>query len=104
MFAMYRGADLGLQFERKPMYRMDLGTSYNILKGKGTITARFNDMFQTMRFAFDGSIPYQQVGEFNWESRSFYIGFNYVFGGGKNKALQRKQRDNNETQGSGGML
>ncbi|MCA0348204.1 MAG: TonB-dependent receptor [Bacteroidetes bacterium] len=104
MFAMYRGADLGLQFERKPMYRMDVGASYNILKGKGTITARFNDMFKTMKFAFDGSIPYRQVGEFNWESRSVYIGFNYIFGGGKNKALQRKQRDNNETQSSGGML
>jgi outer membrane receptor protein involved in Fe transport len=104
MFAMYRGADLGLQFERKPMYRMDVGSSYNILDGKGTITVRFNDMFQTMRFAFDGNIPYRQTGSFNWESRSFYIGFNYAFGGGKNKALQRKQRDANETQGGGGMI
>jgi outer membrane receptor protein involved in Fe transport len=104
LFGMYRGRDLGLQFERKPMYRIDIGSTYNILKGKGTITARYNDIFRTMQFAFDGSIPYRQVGAFNWESRTFYLGFNYNFGGGKNRALQRKQRDANETQGSGGML
>jgi hypothetical protein len=33
-----------------------------------------------------------------------YLGFNYRFGGGKNAALQRKQRDKNETQGGGGMM
>ena len=104
LFGMYRGRDLGLQFERKPMYRMDIGTSYTILKGKGTITARYNDIFKTMQFAFDGNIPYRQEGAFNWESRTVYIGFNYNFGGGKSRALQRKQRDANETQGSGGML
>jgi outer membrane receptor protein involved in Fe transport len=104
LFGMYRGKDLGLQFERKPMYRMDLGASYTILKGKGTITTRVNDMFQTMRFAFDGNIPYSQEGAFYWESRTFYVGFNYMFGGGKNRALQRKQRDDNETQSSGGMI
>ncbi|WNM18968.1 outer membrane beta-barrel family protein [Flavobacterium capsici] len=104
LFGMYRGADLGLQYERKPMYRMDFGASYNILKGKGTITARANDIFKTMKFAFDGSIPYKQEGSFNWESRTIYVGFNYNFGGGKNRALQRKQRDANETQSSGGMI
>ncbi|MDI9257394.1 TonB-dependent receptor domain-containing protein [Flavobacterium sedimenticola] len=104
LFAMYRGKDLGLQFERKPMYRMDVGSTYTILKGKGSITARMNDVFETMNFSFDGSIPYRQTGAFYWESQTFYIGFNYMFGGGKNSALQRKQRDQNETQGSGGLL
>ena len=104
LFAMYRGRDLSLQFDRSPMYRVDLGSTYTILKGKGSITARFNDIFETMNFAFDGSIPYRQTGAFYWESQTFYIGFNYMFGGGKNKELQRKQRDANETQGSGGMM
>lgn len=104
LFAMYRGKDLGLQFERKPMYKMDIGSTYTILKGKGSITARVNDVFETMNFAFDGNIPYRQTGAFYWESQTFYIGFNLVFGGGKNSALQRKQRDSNETQGSGGLL
>jgi hypothetical protein len=104
LFGMYRGRDLGLQFEREPMYRMDIGSTYTILKGKGSITARFNDVFETMNFAFDGNIPYRQTGAFYWESQTFYIGFNYMFGGGKNSAMQRKQRDQNETQGSGGLL
>lgn len=104
LFAMYRGKDLGLQFERKPMYKMDIGSTYTILKGKGSITARVNDVFNTMNFAFNGSIPYRQTGAFYWESQTFYVGFNYMFGGGKNSAMQRKQRDQNETQSSGGMM
>ena len=104
LFGMYRGRDLGLQFERSAMYKADLGTTYSILKGKGTITARMNDIFDTMNFSFDGSNPYRQNGAFYWESQSFYVGFNYIFGGGKNKAIQRKQRDANETQGGGGMF
>ncbi|MDD5151828.1 MAG: TonB-dependent receptor [Flavobacterium sp.] len=101
---MYRGRDLGLQFLRQPMWKIDLGSSLTVLKGSGTITARFSDVFNTMHFAFEGSKPKNQVGQFNWESQSAYLGFNYRFGAGKNKAIQRKQRDNNETQGSGGLL
>ena len=104
LFGMYRGKDLGLQFVRKPMYKADLGSTYTILKGKGSITARVNDIFNTMHFAFDGSIPYRQEGAFYWESRGVYLGFNLMFGGAKNSAVQRKQRDNNESQGSGGLL
>ncbi|MGC4041764.1 MAG: outer membrane beta-barrel family protein [Flavobacterium sp.] len=104
LFGMYRGQEAGLQFTRKPMYKADLGATYTILKGKGSITARVNDIFQTMHFAFDGSIPYKQEGAFYWESRTLYVGFNWMFGGGKNSAVQRKQRDNNETQSGGGLL
>lgn len=103
LFGMYRGRDLSLQFERKPMYKADLGMTYNVMKGKGTITIRSNDIFNTMRFAFDGDIPYRQHGAFYWESQTLYVGFNLMFGGGKNRELQRKQRDANETQ-SGGMF
>ena len=104
LFGMYRGKDKGLQYDRKAMYKMDFGATYNILKGKGTITARYNDVFENMRFAFDGKIPYRQQGAFYCESQTFYVGINYIFGGGKNRALARKQRDANETQGGGGMF
>ena len=92
----YSGPDLGLQFKRNQMWKIDAGASYNVLKGKGTISARVSDIFDSMSFSFSGTKPYRQEGEFNWESQSVYLGFNYRFGGGKNKALQRKQRDNNE--------
>jgi hypothetical protein len=101
---MYRGQEQGLQFLRKSMYKTDLGASYNILKGQGTISAKVSDIFNTMNFSFDGTLPYKQEGAFYWESRSVYLGFNFRFGGGKNSALQRKQRDKNETQGGGGMM
>ena len=104
LFGIYRGRDKGLQYDRKEMYKMDFGATYNILKGKGTITARYNDIFENMRFAFDGNIPFRQQGAFYWESQTFYVGFNYIFGGGKNRALARKQRDANETQSGGGMF
>jgi outer membrane receptor protein involved in Fe transport len=100
---MYRGEDLGLQFLRKPMWKIDLGSSLTVLKGSGTVTARFSDLFNSMNFAFEGSKPKRQEGQFNWESQTAYIGFNYRFGSGKNKAIQRKQRDKNETQGSSGF-
>lgn len=101
---MYRGRDLGIQMLRQPMWKMDLGTSYTVLKGSGTITARFSDVFNTMHFAFEGTKPKKLEGQFNWESQSAYIGFNYRFGAGKNKAIERKARDKNETQGGGGLL
>jgi outer membrane receptor for ferrienterochelin and colicin len=104
LFGMYRGKDRGLQYDRMEMYKMDIGATYNILKGKGTITARYNDVFENMNFAFDGNIPFRQQGAFYWESQTFYVGFNYIFGGGKNRALARKQRDANETSGGGGMF
>lgn len=104
LFGMYRGQEQGLQFLRKSMYKTDLGASYNILKGKGTVSAKVNDIFNTMNFSFDGTLPYKQEGAFYWESQSIYLGFNFRFGGGKNAALQRKQRDKNETQGGGGMM
>ena len=100
----YSGPDLGLQFKRNQMWKIDAGASYNVLKGKGTISARVSDIFDSMNFSFEGTKPYRQKGEFNWESQSAYLGFNYRFGGGKNKALKRKRRDNNEKQGGGGMM
>ena len=104
LFGMYRGEDLNLQFLRKPMWRADIGASYSVLKGKGTVSARFSDMFKAMKFSFEGNLPYRQVGAFHWESQTVYLGFNYRFGGGKNKALQRKERDKNETKNNGGIL
>lgn len=104
LFGMYRGRDLNLQFQRNAMYKMDLGSTYTILKGKGSITARLNDVFDTMFFSFNGNIPYEQNGAYYWENQTVYVGFNYMFGGGKNSALQRKQRDNGESQGSGGPM
>ncbi len=103
LFGMYRGANKNLQFDIKPMWKIDFGARLNILKGKGSLSARINDIFDTMNFGFDSTRPYPQTGNFYWESQTAYIGFMYRFGGGKNKARHRKNRRDNEKQ-SGGFI
>ncbi|MBG7630904.1 MAG: outer membrane beta-barrel protein, partial [Bacteroidetes bacterium] len=93
-----------VQFETSSMSMVNAGASLNVLKKKGTISFRVNDIFKGMRFKFESVNPYPSEGQFNWESRTAYLGFAYRFGGGKNKALKRKNRDNNETNGGGGFL
>ncbi|TCI85269.1 outer membrane beta-barrel family protein [Tenacibaculum sp. M341] len=104
LFAMYRGAQEDIQWKTDPMSMVNLGANYTVLKGKGNLTFRVNDIFNTMRFQFNSSNPFVQNGRFKWESRTAYIGFNYRFGGGKNKAKSRRRRDNNEKQGGGGFF
>ncbi|TDD96973.1 TonB-dependent receptor domain-containing protein [Flavobacterium cellulosilyticum] len=100
---MYRGPDLSIQALAKPMWKIDAGSSITVLGGNGTITARVSDVFNSMHFAFERSEPKPINGEFKWESQTAFLGFNYRFGSGKNKAIQRKARENNETQSSGGF-
>ena len=104
LFAMYRGGGKDLQFEVDPMWMINTGASYSVLKGKGTLTFRVNDIFEGMKFKFKSKVPYNQLGEFHWESRTAYLGFAYRFGSGKNKAKRRKSRDSGETQGGGGFM
>ncbi|MCT4666251.1 MAG: TonB-dependent receptor family protein [Flavobacteriales bacterium] len=103
VFTMINAPENGIQFNRKTMWMFNLGASYTVLNGKGTISARVNDIFQGMRFKFDSTNPFEQNGQFNWESRTFYVGFNYRFGQGKNRALRRKNRDSNELRSGGGF-
>jgi outer membrane receptor protein involved in Fe transport len=102
-FTMYRGANQGLQFESKPMWKMDFGARLNLFQGKGTLSARYSDIFNTMFFAFDTKNPYQSSGQFRGESQAAYLGFNYRFGKGKNKGRSRKKRNGESRQGSGFM-
>ena len=103
LFAMYRGGGQSIQFNVDPMWMVNTGASYNILKGKGTLTLNFNDIFKGMKFKFTSDKPIPQRGQFNWESRTVFLGFMYNFGGGKNKARKRKNRDSNEAS-SGGFI
>ncbi len=104
LFGFYRGRNQNIQFKIKPMYFVNTGARYSFAKGKGTFSLNFNDVFNTMRFAFDATNPYVQNGQFNWESQNVYVGLSYMFGSGKNRASQRKRRDDNTKKGSGGIL
>lgn len=103
LFAMYRGPSEDIQWKVQNMWMVNTGASLTVLKGKGTINLRVNDIFKGMKFAFDSSSPFVQNGKFNWESQTAYLGFNYRFGNGKNKAKRRRQRDDNTKQSGGGF-
>lgn len=100
-FTMYRGANKNLQFDVEPMWKMDLGARLNLFDGKGTLSARFSDIFNTMKFSFKSEAPLPSSGSFYWESQTAYLGFSYRFGGGNNKKRSRKNRNGNDKQGGG---
>ncbi|MDX6182288.1 TonB-dependent receptor [Flavobacterium sp. Fl-77] len=104
LFGFYRGPVNEIQNNRKEMYKVDTGARYTLLNNKMNLSVRFNDVFNTMRYAFDSLYPYPQTGEFTWESQTVYLGLTYNFGGAKSKTLQRKQRDDNTNKGGGGMF
>lgn len=105
LFAMYRGEEQGVQFLRKPMYFVNTGIRYSFMENnRATLSINYNDIFNTMRFEFDTDTPYPSTGQFNWESNTWNVALSYRFGGGKYRALQRKQRDDNESSGGGGFM
>ncbi len=104
LFGFYRGPVDGIQMNSKEMYKIDAGARYSMLNNKLTFSLRVNDIFDTMKYAFDSEYPFPQKGQFHWESQNVYFGVNYLFGGSKNKAMQRKYREDNTKQGSGGGM
>ena len=104
LFGFYRAPLDDIQNHVNAMYRIDLGARYSFWDNKANVNLRFNDIFKTMKYGYTSTHPYPGKGEFTWESQSLYVGFNYMFGGGKNRALQRKYRENNESQSSGGLF
>lgn len=103
-FGFYRGKNRTIQFNAEPMYFVNMGARYSFAEGKGTISFNYNDIFNTMRFAFKADQPYEQEGGFNWESNNVYVGLSYRFGSGKNRAKQRKRRDDRTKDTGGGIL
>ncbi|MEW7280785.1 TonB-dependent receptor [Aquimarina sp. 2201CG1-2-11] len=103
VFGFYRGQQDGIQFNIKPFYFVNTGARYNFMKGKGTASINFNDIFNTMRFRFSGDTPFVQHGQFQGETQTMFLGLSYRFGSGKNRKISRKRRDKNEKSG-GGLL
>ena len=101
LFGYYRSPSKMLQFEAEEMYFINAGARYNLFDDKATLSLNFNDIFNTQRFTFDADLPYSQRGSFKPESQTVFLGFSYKFGGGKNGALKRKNRDDNEKEGGG---
>ncbi|WP_026933960.1 outer membrane beta-barrel protein [Christiangramia echinicola] len=102
LFGFYRSASQDLQLDVKPMYFMNLGARYSFLEdNKATLSLNFNDVFDTQEFRIEDGRPFEQKGRFKGETQTVYLGFSYRFGGGKNRAVKRKSRDNDESGGGG---
>ncbi|SFD31621.1 outer membrane beta-barrel family protein [Algibacter pectinivorans] len=105
LFAMYRGEEESLQFTREPMYMVNTGMRYNFLEdNRATLSFNYNDIFNTMKFEFEGSTPFPNIGGFNWESNTWNVALSYRFGGNNYSALKRKQRENDTKSGGGGYM
>ena len=85
-------------------FLVNVAARYKVLDGDGTVTLRGTDIFDGYKLAFSTTNPFPQVGQFTLEYSSVYLGFSYNFGKGKNRARDRKYREENETEGSGAIL
>ncbi len=101
LFGMYRSPSQMLQFEAEEMCFINAGARYNLFNDKATLSLNFNDIFDTQRFTFHTDLPFEQRGSFKPDSQTVFLGLSYRFGGGKNGALKRKNRDENEVKGGG---
>jgi iron complex outermembrane recepter protein len=101
LFGFYRGKSKNLQGEFLDMWKTDLGLKYSFMSGRASVTARMNDIFKTMKARIIMNDPYNGYARFNWESQTFYLGFNYNLGG---KVRHRAEVQKNESsQKSGGI-
>ena len=103
LFTMYMGKNYMLQGYQNPMFRQDIGLRYNFAQGKGTISGRMSDIFNTFYADVNLDSPLRQAGEFRWESRTFYLGLSYNFGG-KVKTRADKQQNQSESGNTGGGI
>lgn len=103
LFGMYVGPQKTLQFDIQDFYFMNAGARYSFLNDKASLSINFNDIFKTNEQHITTDRPVPQTAYFNPDSQQINLTFSYRFGGGKNRALERKQRDDNTANG-GGML
>lgn len=100
-FGFFRGKNKFLQGEMLEMWRMDLGIRYTFMDGKASLSARMNDIFNSMKARIHMDDPYNGYANFKWESQSVYLGFTYNFGG---KVRSRAEVQQNKTEQSSGGI
>lgn len=95
----YRAPMEILQGEFGSIFFMDAALKKSILDGKGSLSIRARDMFNTREFEFTTSADtFYQSGYRKRESQNFYLNFSYRFG----KLEERGSRGRRGSGGSGG--
>ena len=72
------------------MYFVNTRARYKLFDWSETFSVNYSAIFNTMKFTFE------QVGAFNWESHTIYVGVSYRFGDGKYCTKSSKRGDDNE--------
>lgn len=94
----YRSPFIVPQGEIQSFFNVDLGVKKDIMKGRGAVSLRVSDIFNTLRFRIDRfGEGFTGFTEGKRESRIAFIGFTYRFG----KQIQQLQR---EREGRGGDM
>ncbi|MEM9326911.1 MAG: outer membrane beta-barrel protein [Bacteroidota bacterium] len=103
LIGLYRGGNTNLQYRTLSFYFINAGARYSLFDGQGTLSLNFNDIFHTQRFAFSGKRPAPQVGHYDWDSQTLFVGYAHKFGKGQRRSPKRKTRDKNEAKSAGGF-
>ncbi|OAV46139.1 TonB-dependent receptor domain-containing protein [Lewinella sp. 4G2] len=94
----YRSPGVRPQGRIRTIQSLDLGFRKDILEGRGAITARVTDVFNTRRYRFDTELTtLQTTSEFQRESRIAYVGFQYSL-----QKLKPQRRGGSRGGGGGG--
>ncbi|WP_210486204.1 TonB-dependent receptor [Rufibacter aurantiacus] len=89
----YRSPTATVQGERSAFFMTTLSARKEILKGKGNIILRVQDLFNTMRFnATSFGNEFEETSRYKPQSQLVYVGFSYRFG----NVTQKKERGENE--------
>ena len=99
LFGMYNSPNSTIQFDIEESYWVNAGARYSFWNDRASLSVNVNDVFDTMSQTISTTRPLPQEGSFMPDTQTVYVGLSYRFGGGKNKALQRKQRDDNTARG-----
>lgn len=77
--AFYRTPSVRVQGRTDAIYSMDISVQQKILKGKGTVSLRFSDIFDTRQYSFSSSREnvFELDGTFKRQSRLLILGFRY---------------------------
>ncbi len=91
----HRGMAGGTQGKTQANYYVDMGARYTILKGKGDVSLRVSDIFNTNKYISDGFGPdnYTSYTKSWRETPNIFLGFTYRINDFKRK--QQKQADSN---------
>lgn len=89
---LYRNSRNFLQGRYEARSKFDVAAIYSVLKGKGRISLNFKDIFNNWDVFYTTQVPFDQKGINDIESQTFFVGFNYAFGG-KVNSIERSRRD-----------